>query len=497
MDKMAELHGWFVSGRVNGAVYSYLCKVASNDADLHLLSSHIEKMANLDIQSEADCQAYFDAYANVGHVLKSIGQSNHSAAVCKYAFDNRTRYDFSVTYNYVKAVLDFFSANQALIKSSHPNNMGIEGDLEVKPPYDLDKWVETMRYIYETANTNSAPLDSVTKQVTAQWDEDEQSSFQHWMRYYQEGNYGKYNVKTAQFFQRQQEEKTPNLQPVKDLFDTSAFPKPDPMVEKKRRMDEARKKLRGRLKSVEELVEQYRDVLPKDLSVMIRKDVYELKEKVLNLELKASIVDSLNRTSNQLKKHGFIEGASELKKIAQEVAEDRLPEVKESPVTAPAVEEVLQPKQLSEEIAKIPVETSIPTVDPTRSNIETPNFNDVSYREAVRKLEEINSVISERAVVRALAGVDIILSQLGIASYFAELAEAQSKLLDAFNYSAIRISRVISELRGRPLESDEKPKSESAPIHQPERIDVVEEMQGPVNEIIQGRPPAAKPPKVE
>ncbi len=487
MNKFSKnLHSQFISGKINGAIYNYMSSIASSVDDASL-DGHIEKLATLGIQTVEDCTQYFNIYANVRQNLQELINANVSnelhQKVCEYGFLNKSKYNFENKYNYSKLVLDF-------IKQSHPNNMGIESALHVKAPYNLDKWIETMRQIYDTANTNNLPLDSIEKQVTAQWSEDEKDHFQRWMKYYQEGNYNKYNVKTAQYFPFKQEAKTPDpdMKQVKDIVE--APPKVDLNAEKKIRLDKARKSLRQRLKSVEELVEAYRDVLPKDLSAIIRKDVYELKEKVFSLELKASIVDSINRTSNQLKKHGFSEGAQELKKIAQEVAQDKLPE-------APAPELELAPEpqaaapEAPVEAPKDENQVRVPEVNIGEDSIEIPDFSSATHRDALQKLEEINKVISERNVVRALAAVDIILGQLGIASYFPQLSEAQSKMMDAFNYAGSRVAETIGQMRGGsggPANAVEKKPEET--------VEVSEEVEKPVGEIVTGpptTPPAATP----
>jgi len=494
MRKLSEkIHYQFVSGKINGAVYSYMRKIAANvtEEDITAFDRHIKNLSSWNAQTEQDCQDYFDIYIHVPNIVMRLISKELTAdsieSLCKYAFLNRKQYNFSIAHNFQKLALD-------CLKLAHPNNMGIEGEAPIKAPYNIDKWIETMRYIYDAANTNNLPLDSVAKQVTAKWEENERINFQRWMRYYQEGNYNKYNVKTAQFFQsKQQEGKLPDLKPVTDLADGFSFPKSDPVAEKKKRLDDARKKLRGRLKSVEELVEQYRDVLPKDVAAIIRKDVYELKEKVLGLELRASIVDSINRTSNQMRKHGFIEGAHALVKIAQEVAEDKLPatpEPTEIPAPNPDIEtpvigqEVAQPEVLKPSADKDNIR--VPEVNIGGDDIEIPDFSSATHRDALQKLEEINKVISERKVVRALAAVDIILGQLGIASYFPQLSEAQSKLMDAFNYAGTRVAETIGQMRGGSGGPVAKPKQEDT-------VEVAEEAEKPVGEVVSGGPPAAAP----
>jgi len=504
MKKMSEkIHHQFISGKINSAIFNYMQKIAYNvdDTDALLFDGHIKKLAAWGAQTSSDCEQYFHIYANAQKAFKQIVQSNisteNSDALCKYAFLNRNKYNFSIGHNFSRLILDFMKENKDLIKNSHPNNAGIEGEIQVKSPYNIDKWIETMRHIYDASNTNNLPLDSVTKQVTAKWDEAERINFQRWMRYYQEGNYNKYNVKTAQFFQSRQEEgKVPDLKPVKDLFDTSAFPKPDPAAEKQHKLDEVRKKLLGRFKSVVELLDKYRGVLPNNTSDELLTRMHELQKTVWKLSMAASIVDSINRTSNQFKKHGFAEGAKELRKIAQEVAENKLPAAApEGPREIPAPNAELDAPEVSPTSVSS-VAQPIPEVDHIRvpevsigeEKIEIPDFSSATHRDALLKLEEINKVISERNVVRALAAVDIILGQLGIASYFPQLSEAQSKMMDAFNYAGTRVAETIGQMRG----GSGGPVAVTPP-KQDDAVEVSEEVEKPVGEVVSGGPPSAAP----
>lgn len=515
MDIVNSIHNKFIMGAINGTVYNYMKKIAINTQDSASdLESNLNDLIALDAKTSDDCDKYFQIRSAAETQFNKLfcnPSSKEIKALEKYAFNNRQNYNFVIPHNVVKLVLDFMRDNKEILKNSHPNNSGIEGTELFTKQYDIGKWIETMRYIYNTADTNNLSLDTVTNQITEKWNKDEASHFKNWMRYYQEGNYNKYNVKTAQFFQMRQDHDTPDINSVKDLFEPSAS-KSTQATEKQRRLDDARRKLRGRLKSVDELIEQYRDVLPKDVGAIIRKDVYDLREKVLGLELKASIVDSINRTSNQMRKNGFIEGAKALVKIAQEVANNTLPSL-DAPVAIPAPnagivdEPVKEKKPKKQELPSFdfgleqePDTNGIPTPSPDKDQIRVPevnigedviaipDFSSATHRDALQKLEEINKVISERNVVRALAAVDIILGQLGIASYFPQLSEAQSKMMDAFNYAGSRVAETIGQMRG----GSGGPITITPPKPKEDAIEVSEETEKPIGEVVTGPPESSK-----
>lgn len=70
----------------------------------------------------------------------------------------------------------------------------------------------------------------------------------------------------------------------------------------------------------------------------------------------------------------------------------------------------------------------------------------ITLETASKKLEEIAGRLADRRVVRLLAEFDIMLDQLGVAPMFPELAEAQSKLIDAYSYAITRVTKMLGML---------------------------------------------------
>lgn len=492
MNKFAQnIHYQFVKGAINGAIYNYMSKIAHliKDNENTIFDEHINKLCTFNVNTEKDCQIYFDIFANMPLFIDNLmpNKINNATkhALCTYAFINRNEYNFSLPHHYHKAILDFVNKNGILMKDAYPNNVGIDESF-AGPSYNIEKWIETMRYIYDMANTNNLPLNDITEKLTSKWDKDEKFHFKNWMKYYQEGNYKKYNVKTAQFFINTPNEPSSVLDRTKDILETS--PKSDPIAEKQKRLNEARKKLRSRFKSVLELLYQFRDVLSRQDNDAMRKSIYDLDDKVWNLELKASLIDSIMRTSNQFNKYGFVEGAEELKKIAQEVAQDKLPEVS---LKAPATETSPAEQQATPAEEPMVPEKQVEEMPEISGVIEMPDLQDGTYVDAVAKLEEINGVIAGKNVVRALAAVDILLSSLGIAPQ--ELSEAQVKLLEAYQYASTRISNVLSQLRGNmnAQKAKGKDKKEEESI---EAKELTEDLSTPIKEVIKGPPEPVKEP---
>jgi len=71
---------------------------------------------------------------------------------------------------------------------------------------------------------------------------------------------------------------------------------------------------------------------------------------------------------------------------------------------------------------------------------------EVNIEDAAKKLDDVASTLSDRRVIRMLAEFDIMLDKIGIASMFPELAESQSKLIDAFSYALTRVSKMMGQI---------------------------------------------------
>lgn len=72
----------------------------------------------------------------------------------------------------------------------------------------------------------------------------------------------------------------------------------------------------------------------------------------------------------------------------------------------------------------------------------------ITVSDVIAKLESITNIFRTREVPRALAIVDIMLHNLGLASLTPTLAEANSKSLESNNYVLSRLEDLISKLRG-------------------------------------------------
>ena len=128
----------------------------------------------------------------------------------------------------------------------------------------------------------------------------------------------------------------------------------------------------------------------------------------------------------------------------------------------------------------------------------------------INRLEGLSKILKSRDLVRELASIDILLNEMGIASYFPELTDAQAKLIESFGYASNKIESIIAKMRGGGQTKPKQPGMPGAPQtpqpmkpmkpQRPQRapgppqtaIDTRELMDRPVGEVKEKLPPTTK-----
>lgn len=72
----------------------------------------------------------------------------------------------------------------------------------------------------------------------------------------------------------------------------------------------------------------------------------------------------------------------------------------------------------------------------------------VTIADVVKKIESINAIFQNRTITRELSVIDLMLSHLGLSSYFSNLSEIIQKNHESANYSLSRLSDILNKLRG-------------------------------------------------
>jgi ribosomal protein S20 len=356
-----------------------------------------------------------------------------------------------------------------LSKKAYPNIAGKENREII---YDVDKWIGTLKNIYASLHAKKLGRSAAIDYFTSDWDTDEKQKFINWMRYYESGTTEKYNVKTAKFIKEAFEPETHFPQSwvnredrAEDSMHMSTRKEKREQTRREKELVKAKaykSKMRSRLRAFKRLLERYNDILPKQDLDSIYDELYSLEKSISKLDVYASVQDCIIRSANRMNKFGFSEGAEFLHKVAVEPTND-----------IDLTEALPQPG--SKEPDLLPKSTSM-------TNVQT----------VINRLEATSKDLKSRDMIRELASIDILLNEMGMASYFPEISYAQSKLIESFSYASNKVEDIVAKLRGSGKSTKPKPQempsaapppppAPTAPTVKP--IDTGELMSKPVGEV--------------
>jgi hypothetical protein len=181
----------------------------------------------------------------------------------------------------------------------------------------------------------------------------------------------------------------------------------DGKTKKEQEMEKAKgikSKMKSRLRSLKALLDKYNDLLPHQNIDKLHDEMVQLEKSIGKLNAYAALEDRIIRAATKFERLGFGVGAAMIKQAA-----------------------------------------GIDVGDET--NIQDPKLK-ADVETVINKLEGISKVLKMRELVRELARVDIMLGEIGMASFFPEVTDSLSKLIEGFSYAGNRIEGVVAKLRG-------------------------------------------------
>ncbi len=309
---------------------------------------------------------------------------------------------------------------------------------KVNPAFDISFWAKLVYRIYDDVLTGKKTVqDSLDYHSNHLSDENnERANFIKWFEFYQKNENKKYSKEEVSM--------------KKNAYDfplmgsglyspTSGATAPSSLIDKakteaeKKITDSAWKmKLDKALRTIDRLLRDADNHISVEEQDRLLDLYFDLNRTVRSIRFHATAADLAYKTAHKFKKLGFDEGADILTKFAQQ---------------APPTTENIEP---TEELSPIEEENrndNMLTQDSVSNpDVNAPFPNGVDIGMAISKLEDVAGILSERKIIRTLAEFDIILDKLGVASMFPELSEAQSRLIDAYSYSLVRVSRMLGML---------------------------------------------------
>ena len=327
--------------------------------------------------------------------------------------------------------------------------------------YNLQKWANCVHKIYESIYKDdlSYPEAVIKYSSNIFEDEEERKNFLSWLKYYNQGDHLKYNVKTASY-------QFP-VSATGDAYTTTSnyigmdyaldhdVQKDDAKEqgEKKINYKNWKKKFNTALRRVDKILKESEEYVDADKYEEISQILNKLDVQVGKIRLQSTASDVSYRAANQLKKLGFNDGASVLYKYSQEAAPPDPAAIEAVPqpvaeTAGPTPDEMAKKQQEKENIEKGKEILSdvTPVPGPSPGEYDDIIKDDIDVDDASKKLEQIAGTLSDRRVIRYLAEFDIMLDKIGIASMFPELAEAQSKLIESYSYALTRVTKMLGML---------------------------------------------------
>jgi hypothetical protein len=393
---------------------------------------------------------------NIFNILEaSFGRVDH--AIFKKALDMRTSVPLDNANDYYYLVLNAVRSKEPIKKVAYPILMGALSE-EHHDQYDLDSWSDLVYQIYDSVSKGDMnfenSLDYYSNYLDSKTDEDKK--FKRWVKYYKDGEHLKYNKSIGDNMKKEADFQFP-------LAGSGYYPSEHAPSRKNLREEKSREqfsdwktKLNGAIRRIDKLLRISDEFLDPDMHKELADLLHSFDMEVRRVRLESTASDLAYRTAENFKRLGFSEGSEVLHKFSQEAA---------PPVEDFEPEDIIPPEELDAPIEEEPLLDDIPMSDEPPTEVEglTPGGaisgatgpspgeyealeGDISLEMASRKLETIAGRLADRRTIRQLAEFDIMLDKLGIAAMFPELAESQSKLIDAYSYSLTRVTKMLGML---------------------------------------------------
>ena len=460
------------------------------------------------LKKSIDDDVYFDHLMSKYKAFTKLGADSNNklrlaTRIERHMIDLCGKCDFEIVKNILSKEYSLNSSNDfyyAILKESYKKsklkktaypNISLEGR-GVGEPFDLNKWIDVVHNIYESVNNNQMSINNAVDYYSNSLDikRNEDVKFKKWLKYYSSGEHLKYSEENKEGKMKKQSVFMSGLSPSNpNYYHDKANNMPgDSIAGEVLRMKNSprkppsdgdgflswRSKLHTACRRIDKLL---RLKCPPDTYRELAQTLFNLSVQISELQPRTAS-DVTHRTANKLKRLGFVKEANILTRVAEEgddlikVAQDAAPpDLEEAPPQPPPDQaqqpgaeagptpgpegvEAQPPEQEEEKKSPIP---SPDDVEPAKLEdiepIPGPQVGeydklagDLTLSDASEKLDQVAGMLADRRVIRHLAEFDIMLDKLGIASMFPELAESQSKLIDAYSYGLTRVTKMMGQL---------------------------------------------------
>lgn len=402
-------------------------------------------------------------FVNIYNILESV-YGEPDPLLLLEAYVSRHDYELKTASDYYYLVTSTVINQSKIKKVAYPLGPGGFYDSPIEE-MDLNKWVGLVHKIHKVVESGNMSFSYALNYYSNMLDhkKGEPERFKKWVLYYKNGEHEKYATEKDMSIKKESDFQFGlNSAPYNrrgPAPDDSVTQKLEDLEEKKRKEEafEAWKtKVNGAIRRIDKLLRDDDHLSPdeqSDLADMLH--AFDLQMRRVRMRSTAS--DLSYQTANRFKKVGYNDISDALTALAQDLegevgpgpdiaagAPEAAPEAPAAPEAAPDAPGAGGP---ADAIGRAltqgePIESSHGDVFDELAQ----SGGQIDLGSAAVKLEEVAARLADRRTIRQLAEFDIMLDKLGIASLFPELAEAQSKLIDAYSYALVRVTKMLGML---------------------------------------------------
>lgn len=389
----------------NGEINSYFLDHLERKIDLlpdDLLDVYFEEAKNmsaLGINSNEEQKTFFHILSHAQDILLDLAvhldNTHKIKMIPAIIYKNRKKYPVNTLHDFYVAVekaakeiglpLKEEINDKIAYKKAYPSAVS---DALPQTIYNIDKWVDTTKDIYNEAKTLG--LSKAFDKVTADWDVMERLNFKSFLSFYQEGAQSKYKI--AQFGRHSIDENAIQIpEGLKARLPTAPVVPQKPKVDvndARTKIEDQRSKIISRLNAAEKLLYSLdgQFFAGNDQEEMLRM-LQDLKRKVQTsnkMTVESSLfVDYIYRAGNIFNVAGKDKAAGFFYKIAQETTGEPVAAV--APAEEVPAEPVAETDEPGDEAVQLEED---PAADPAMADPAMGNETEAAIKEFIGNLEE-------------------------------------------------------------------------------------------------------------
>lgn len=405
------------------------------------------KFSDLNVSAEDDHKILVSIY----NCIKAASKKEPDLALVRNIYNDRVLYKISNNNDFyhfmVKSSLKYLGFNKVAYPSGQPQ--------EIQEEYDINKWADIVHKIYDLVGNNKMSMYQAIEHFSNTLDKERQEdvNFKRWLKYYQDGEHLKYKKafqfpisgpgfygEENAFVDREEVEKS--VSKIKDTAKTD--------------YTDWKSKLHSAIRRIDKLLRLSDEYVDPESQRELADLLHRFDQEVRGLRNTKTASDIAFKYAGKFNNLGYKKIGLELTKIAQQTDSppeaEPTPEIEQPPAQEAPVENAAPSENAPENADTQPAPKSMVEEAFNKKDYDDEMKDDINpnrtytLSDAAAKAQEIAGRLTNRREIRLMAELDIILDNIGIASMFPELLEAQSKMIEGHSYALTRITKILGML---------------------------------------------------